>query len=158
MQPGNHLYDHSYVNSVLQQHSATFVGCLLADPTPGGGGAAALEQLVTQHGYRAVRFNPYLWPQGESMANEVRQGCVLKTVAVVSYATSCLGCTPMQSCRVVAAARLQHIIVVPLINMSCVGGVPNLGGTGGARHVCSSRPPGLSSGPHALQGSAAAHR
>lgn len=35
VQPSNHLYDHSYVTSVLQEHPDKFVGCLLADPTPG---------------------------------------------------------------------------------------------------------------------------
>lgn len=39
--------------------------------TAGGGGAAAIEQLAKEHGYRAVRFNPYLWPEGEKMTNEV---------------------------------------------------------------------------------------
>jgi hypothetical protein len=37
----------------------------------GGGGAAAIEQLAQEHGYRAVRFNPYLWREGEKMTNEV---------------------------------------------------------------------------------------
>jgi predicted TIM-barrel fold metal-dependent hydrolase len=59
---------------VLQQYPGKFVGCLLADPTPGGGGAAAIEQLAKEHGYRAVRFNPYLWPEGEKMTNEVTKG------------------------------------------------------------------------------------
>ena len=71
VQPTNHLYDHSYVTSVLEQHPSKFIGCLLADPSPGGGGAAAIEELASQPGYRAVRFNPYLWPEGEKMTNEV---------------------------------------------------------------------------------------
>jgi hypothetical protein len=74
VQPGNHLFDHSYVTAVLRQHPGRLVGCLLADPTPGGGGVAALAQLLTQEGYRAVRFNPYLWPEGEKMTNEVGRG------------------------------------------------------------------------------------
>jgi hypothetical protein len=71
-QPGNHLYDHAYVASVLVAHPGRFVGCLLADPTPGGGGAAEVERLAREQGFRAVRFNPYLWPEGERMTNEVR--------------------------------------------------------------------------------------
>lgn len=35
VQPANHMYDHTYVSSVLQAHPDKFVGCLLADPTPG---------------------------------------------------------------------------------------------------------------------------
>ncbi|KAF6262608.1 hypothetical protein COO60DRAFT_1268012 [Scenedesmus sp. NREL 46B-D3] len=78
VQPSNHQYDHRYLTSVLQQYPDRFVGCLLADPTPGGGGAAAIEQLATEHGYRAVRFNPYLWPEGEKMTNEVGQAMYQK--------------------------------------------------------------------------------
>ena len=33
VQPGNHLYDHSYVTSVLRAHPDKFVGMLLANPT-----------------------------------------------------------------------------------------------------------------------------
>ena len=33
IQPGNHLYDHSYVSSVLRAHPDKFVGALLANPT-----------------------------------------------------------------------------------------------------------------------------
>jgi predicted TIM-barrel fold metal-dependent hydrolase len=72
VQPANHMFDHAYVTSVLEAHPGKFVGCLLADPTSGGGGAAAIEQLAQQHGYRAVRFNPYLWPEGQKMTNQVR--------------------------------------------------------------------------------------
>jgi predicted TIM-barrel fold metal-dependent hydrolase len=96
VQPSNHQYDHRYLNSVLQQYPDRFVGCLLADPTPGGGGAAAIEQLAQQHGYRAVRFNPYLWPEGEKMTNEVRRvDCWLPSVDSVDAAcdvTQIVGC------------------------------------------------------------------
>lgn len=68
VQPGNHLYDHSYVTSVLRAAPTRFVGCLLADPRPEGG-EAELRRLVNEEGYRAVRFNPYLWPEGERMTN-----------------------------------------------------------------------------------------
>lgn len=55
---------------MLQQHPGKFVGCLLADPRPGSTGVLMIEQLAAA-GYRAVRFNPYLWPEGEKMNNEV---------------------------------------------------------------------------------------
>eukprot|EP01025_Chloroclados_australasicus_P046027 TRINITY_DN507_c0_g1_i1.p1 TRINITY_DN507_c0_g1~~TRINITY_DN507_c0_g1_i1.p1 ORF type:complete len:382 (-),score=48.53 TRINITY_DN507_c0_g1_i1:893-2038(-) len=73
VQHNTHLYDHSYVTSVLRRYPNKFVGCLLADATQGGGGADELERLVKEEGYRAVRFNPQLWPEGEKMTNEVGQ-------------------------------------------------------------------------------------
>lgn len=33
------------------------------------GGADELERLVKEEGFSAVRFNPYLWPEGEKMTN-----------------------------------------------------------------------------------------
>mmetsp|Transcript_36638 Transcript_36638/g.93659 ORF Transcript_36638/g.93659 Transcript_36638/m.93659 type:complete len:354 (+) Transcript_36638:95-1156(+) len=71
VQPANHKFDHSYVTSAMAAHPGRFVGCLLADPTDGGGGVAELERLVAEEGYRAARFNPYLWPEGRGMADEV---------------------------------------------------------------------------------------
>ena len=45
---------------------------LLADPSVGGGGAAALGDLLAPRGpFRAVRFNPGLWPEGARMTDEV---------------------------------------------------------------------------------------
>eukprot|EP00192_Tetraselmis_astigmatica_P010935 CAMPEP_0117685128 /NCGR_PEP_ID=MMETSP0804-20121206/21550_1 /TAXON_ID=1074897 /ORGANISM="Tetraselmis astigmatica, Strain CCMP880" /LENGTH=344 /DNA_ID=CAMNT_0005496331 /DNA_START=71 /DNA_END=1105 /DNA_ORIENTATION=+ len=75
VQPANHKFDHSYVSSVMAKYPGRFVGCLLADPTEGGGGVAELERLATEEGYRAVRFNPYLWPEGRTMSDNV--GCAL---------------------------------------------------------------------------------
>eukprot|EP00850_Spirogloea_muscicola_P021804 SM000262S09883 [mRNA] locus=s262:43074:46242:- [translate_table: standard] len=71
VQPINHRFDHSYVSSVLQLYPGKFVGCCLADPTEGGGGLEEMTRLLTQGGFRAVRFNPYLWPSGQKMTNEV---------------------------------------------------------------------------------------
>lgn len=71
VQPGNHAFDHSYVTSVLRAHPGRFVGCLLADPRPEGNGVAALRQLVLEEGYKAVRFNPYLWPEGARMTDAI---------------------------------------------------------------------------------------
>lgn len=47
------------------------MGCCLADPAEDGNGVQQLERLVSKEGYRAVRFNPYLWPSGQKMTNEV---------------------------------------------------------------------------------------
>ena len=71
VQPINLMYDHAYVSEALRAHPGRFVGCCLADPSVGGGGAAALGDLLAPRGpFRAVRFNPGLWPEGERMSNE----------------------------------------------------------------------------------------
>lgn len=71
VQPINHKFDHSYVTSVLKQYPSNFVGCCLANPAEDGTGIKQLEDLISKDGYRAVRFNPYLWPSGQLMTNEV---------------------------------------------------------------------------------------
>ncbi|XP_042471682.1 2-pyrone-4,6-dicarboxylate hydrolase-like isoform X1 [Zingiber officinale] len=71
VQPINHMFDHSLVTSVLRRHPSKFVGCCLANPADDGSGIRQLEDLVLKDGYRAVRFNPYLWPPGQKMTNEI---------------------------------------------------------------------------------------
>ncbi|MFS7959079.1 putative 4-sulfomuconolactone hydrolase [Helianthus anomalus] len=71
VQPINHKFDHSYVTSVLKKHPSKFVGCCLANPAEDGSGVQQLEHLILEDGYRAVRFNPYLWPSGQQMTNEI---------------------------------------------------------------------------------------
>ncbi|XP_048318778.1 uncharacterized protein LOC107417639 isoform X2 [Ziziphus jujuba] len=71
VQPINHKFDHSLVTSVLKKYPTKFVGCCLANPAEDGSGIKHLEQLVLKDGYRAVRFNPYLWPSGQKMTNEI---------------------------------------------------------------------------------------
>ncbi|XP_022955638.1 uncharacterized protein LOC111457581 [Cucurbita moschata] len=71
VQPINHKFDHSYVTSVINKYPNKFVGCCLANPAEDGSGIQLLEHLVTKDGYSAVRFNPYLWPSGQKMTNEV---------------------------------------------------------------------------------------
>ncbi|XP_061374392.1 uncharacterized protein LOC133316629 [Gastrolobium bilobum] len=71
VQPINYKFDHSYVTSVLKKYPTKFVGCCLANPADDGSGLKQFEHLVLKDGYRAVRFNPYLWPTGEKMTNEV---------------------------------------------------------------------------------------
>ncbi|KAK2413387.1 4-sulfomuconolactone hydrolase [Trifolium repens] len=71
VQPINHKFDHSYVTSVLKKYPSKFIGCCLANPAGDGGGLKQFEHLVLKDGYRAVRFNPYLWPSGEKMTNEI---------------------------------------------------------------------------------------
>ncbi|XP_050205922.1 uncharacterized protein LOC130014459 [Mercurialis annua] len=71
VQPINHKFDHSLVTSVLKKYPTKFVGCCLANPAEDGIGVKQLVELVSKDGYRAVRFNPYLWPSGQKMTNDV---------------------------------------------------------------------------------------
>lgn len=71
VQPINHKFDHSYVTSVLKKYPFKFVGCCLANPTEDGKGIVEFENLILKDGYRAVRFNPYLWPSGQQMTNDI---------------------------------------------------------------------------------------
>lgn len=67
----NHKFDHSLVTSVLKRYPSKFSGCCLANPSEEGNGINQLERLVLEDGYRAIRFNPYLWPSGQKMTNEM---------------------------------------------------------------------------------------
>ncbi|XP_058194600.1 uncharacterized protein LOC131311255 isoform X2 [Rhododendron vialii] len=69
VQPINHKFDHSYMTSVLKKYPTKFVGCCLANPAEDGIGLKQLEHLILKDGYRAVRFNPYLWPPGQQGLN-----------------------------------------------------------------------------------------
>ncbi|KVI05691.1 Amidohydrolase 2 [Cynara cardunculus var. scolymus] len=60
-----------FVDSVLKKHPSKFVGCCLANPAQDATGLHQLEHLILEDGYRAVRFNPYLWPSGQLMTNEI---------------------------------------------------------------------------------------
>ncbi|PRQ39842.1 putative 4-sulfomuconolactone hydrolase [Rosa chinensis] len=71
VQPINHKFDHSLVTSVLKKYPSKFVGCCLANPAEDASGVKQLEHLILKDNYRAVRFNPYLWPSGQKMTNEV---------------------------------------------------------------------------------------
>ncbi|CAO2829000.1 unnamed protein product [Amaranthus hypochondriacus] len=71
VQPINHKFDHSYVTSILKRYPSKFSGCCLANPADDGSGIDQLTDLVKKDGYCAVRFNPYLWPSGQKMTNEV---------------------------------------------------------------------------------------
>ncbi|KAL0364358.1 UNVERIFIED_CONTAM: hypothetical protein Sangu_0533400 [Sesamum angustifolium] len=78
VQPINHKFDHSYVTSVLRQYPSKFIGCALANPAEDGTGIKQLEDLISKDGYRAVRFNPYLWPSGQLMTNAVGKAMFAK--------------------------------------------------------------------------------
>ncbi|KAG5181590.1 hypothetical protein JKP88DRAFT_186750 [Tribonema minus] len=71
VQPINHLYDHSYVQHCLQQWPQRFKGMGLLQPE-----SVTVQQACTQlqtlqrQGFCSVRFNPYLWPEGQGMSND----------------------------------------------------------------------------------------
>ncbi|KAJ1390558.1 hypothetical protein B484DRAFT_459569 [Ochromonadaceae sp. CCMP2298] len=69
VQPINHGFDHSYVQSVLDHPSgARFKGMCLLDPKqPTEQGVVFLRQMRAR-GWVGVRFNPYLWPEGEPLS------------------------------------------------------------------------------------------
>uniref|UniRef100_A0A0D9ZK20 Amidohydrolase-related domain-containing protein n=1 Tax=Oryza glumipatula TaxID=40148 RepID=A0A0D9ZK20_9ORYZ len=78
VQPINHMFDHSLVTSVLKKYPSKFIGCCLANPADDGSGIKQLEHLIVQEKYRAVRFNPNLWPSGQKMTNEVGRSLFAK--------------------------------------------------------------------------------
>ncbi|XP_040867766.1 uncharacterized protein [Glycine max] len=59
------------LDSILKKYPTKFVGCCLTNPADDGSGLKQFEDLVLKDGYRAVRFNPYLWPPREKMTNKV---------------------------------------------------------------------------------------
>ncbi|KAA3467166.1 4-sulfomuconolactone hydrolase [Gossypium australe] len=56
------------IDSVLKKHPTKFVGCCLANPAENRTGVKQLEDLILKDGYRAIRFNPYLWPSGQQVS------------------------------------------------------------------------------------------
>ncbi|WVZ85375.1 hypothetical protein U9M48_032312 [Paspalum notatum var. saurae] len=78
VQPINHMFDHSLVTSVLKKYPSKFIGCCLANPADDGSGIKQLEHLIVQEKYRAVRFNPNLWPSDQKMTNEVGRSLFAK--------------------------------------------------------------------------------
>ena len=76
VQPINLLHDHAYVADVVERYPGRFVACALADPTRGIAGVNDLSRLLhagdapgnaSTGTYRAVRFNPGLWPEARSI-------------------------------------------------------------------------------------------
>ena len=66
VQPIHHLFDHRYVTDTLRRFPERFVGMALVNPA-GDDPVAQLRKLVEEDGYRGVRLNPALWPEGVSM-------------------------------------------------------------------------------------------
>ena len=71
VQPINHKFDHSYVAAAIKAHPDKFKGMMLHDPSlPLNEALGKLEEMKSL-GFVGVRYNPYLWPEGELMSNDV---------------------------------------------------------------------------------------
>lgn len=74
VQPINHKYDHNYVANAIKKYPHKFKGMLLHDPSLSPEMAVQrLEELVLA-GFVGVRFNPYLWNEGELMSADGGSG------------------------------------------------------------------------------------
>ena len=73
VQPINHGYDHSYVVSVMQRFKNMKGMCLMNPALDKASGMAFLDDRK-QEGFVGVRFNPYLWPNGESESMSSARG------------------------------------------------------------------------------------
>ncbi|CAE7754559.1 unnamed protein product [Symbiodinium sp. CCMP2592] len=71
VQPINYGQDYSYLLDAMRQHPGRLCGVFVADPTVGADAAEKwLEGLASSSkGWVGVRFNPYKWPAGQSMAD-----------------------------------------------------------------------------------------
>jgi len=71
VQPINHKFDHSYVANALKEHPDKFKGMMLHDPSMDLDTALAKLEELKALGFVGVRYNPYLWSEGEEMSNSV---------------------------------------------------------------------------------------
>lgn len=69
VQPIYHGFDHRYVTDTVARWPDRFVGVALANPQAADP-ASELRRYLDQ-GYRGVRLNPRLWPNGHRMDDEV---------------------------------------------------------------------------------------
>jgi predicted TIM-barrel fold metal-dependent hydrolase len=63
VQPIFHGFDHGYVNKAIKAHPDRFKGMALINPQRMDA-VDQLDHLVTDKGYRGVRFNPSMWVLG----------------------------------------------------------------------------------------------
>jgi len=79
VQPINHLYDHSFVASVIKAHPASFKGMALANPTLTAKKACSEIDALKKQGFVGVRFNPNLWPEGSGgISNDIGRALFAK--------------------------------------------------------------------------------
>uniref|UniRef100_A0A1D1XMR8 Uncharacterized protein y4mH n=1 Tax=Anthurium amnicola TaxID=1678845 RepID=A0A1D1XMR8_9ARAE len=121
VQPINHMFDHSYVTTVLKMYPSKFIGCCLANPAEDGSGIAHLEQLILKDGYRAIRFNPYIWPSGQKMTNDIGKVLFSKAgelgapvgILCMKFAVCCLNIYENCTCvKWMPPSRLIHEAII----------------------------------------------
>ncbi|KAG6422434.1 hypothetical protein SASPL_119006 [Salvia splendens] len=78
VQPINHKFDHSYVTRLLSPVMLENLECHFYHTPFGSVKSYSHSSMSFQDGYRAVRFNPYLWPSGQLMTNEVGKAMFAK--------------------------------------------------------------------------------
>ena len=90
VQPINLLFDR-VSRKIFEKISGKFVLCALANPSGDANGEKELEKLLYPTGaFKAVRFNPGLWPENEKMTIDISvKQCFVyaakKTRWLVSY-------------------------------------------------------------------------
>lgn len=66
-----------------------------------------LTRLVTEDGFRAVRFNPYLWPEGEKMTNGRGRAMYARCVPSTACWQLCFRC--LLACHTFACLVLSNL-------------------------------------------------
>jgi predicted TIM-barrel fold metal-dependent hydrolase len=69
VQPINYMFDHSYVATCIRKYPTRLMGMGLLNPALQPSDAVAQLEQLTADGFSSFRFNPYIWPSGESIAN-----------------------------------------------------------------------------------------
>lgn len=71
VQPINYGQDYKYLLSAMQSHPERFLGVFVADPNVTDP-ETWMEDITKSHkNWVGVRFNPYKWPEGHGMADDV---------------------------------------------------------------------------------------
>ncbi|CAK9030001.1 2-pyrone-4, partial [Durusdinium trenchii] len=71
VQPINYGQDYSYVVSAMDQHPERLFGVFVADPSVASPRTWMEEILRSHANWVGVRFNPYKWPEGQGMSDDV---------------------------------------------------------------------------------------
>eukprot|EP00189_Rhodosorus_marinus_P007321 CAMPEP_0184752432 /NCGR_PEP_ID=MMETSP0315-20130426/43574_1 /TAXON_ID=101924 /ORGANISM="Rhodosorus marinus, Strain UTEX LB 2760" /LENGTH=282 /DNA_ID=CAMNT_0027231761 /DNA_START=71 /DNA_END=919 /DNA_ORIENTATION=+ len=80
VQPIVYKFDHAYIGSLIKSNPARFVGMALANTSSGPGVVQQQMEALVADGFRGVRVNPNLLPEGETLSGPTTQA-VLNTAA-----------------------------------------------------------------------------